>query len=44
MADGTEYDSFIKQHIDECYDEDGEFDWDAYQYLCDLAEYWHMDE
>lgn len=40
----TEFDSFVRSHRDECYDEDGNFDWDEYQYLCDLAEYWDMDE
>lgn len=40
----SEFDSFVRQHRDECYDEDGNFDWDEYQYLCDLADYWEMDE
>lgn len=25
-------------------EETGEFDWDEYQHLCDIAEYWNMDE
>lgn len=40
----TEFDCFVRAHKDECYDEDGNFDWEAYQYLCDLAAYWEMDE
>lgn len=40
----TEFDSFVKSHMDECFDDDGKFDWDEYQYLCDIAEYWEMDE
>ena len=40
---GSEFDSFVRQHRDECYDEDGEFDWDAYQNLCDIADYWDME-
>lgn len=32
------------QSIDECWDEDTkDFDWNEYQYLCDIAEYWDMD-
>ena len=31
--------------IEECLDrETGEFDWDRYQYLCDIAEYWGCEE
>ena len=31
--------------IELCYDkETGEFDWDEYQYLCDIAEYWECEE
>lgn len=34
-----------EQDIQECYDkETGEFDWEMYQYLCDIADYWDMDE
>lgn len=40
----SEFDSFVRQHLDECYDEDGEFDWEKYQQLCDIADYWDMDE
>lgn len=40
----SEFNSFVRQHRDECYDEDGNFDWDEYQYLCDIAAYWEMDE
>ena len=29
----------------ECWDEENqEFDWDRYQYLCDIAEEWDMEE
>lgn len=35
----------VEQDILECMDEEtGEFDWDTYQYLCDIAEAWDMDE
>ena len=34
----------VEQNIEECYSDDGEFDWDKYQYLCDIAEYWDTDE
>lgn len=28
-----------------CYDEeDNSFDWDEYQHLCDIAEYWDCEE
>lgn len=31
--------------IMECWDEENkEFDWDEYQKLCDIAEYWGCDE
>ena len=34
-----------EQNVLECWDEDErEFDWDLYQHLCDIAEYWGMDE
>lgn len=33
-----------EQDILECTNEDGSFDWDRYQELCDIAEYWDMDE
>lgn len=35
----------VEQNLSECWnDECGEFDWDEYQYLCDVADYWDMDE
>lgn len=35
----------VEQNIDECWDEEREeFDWDEYQYLCDIADYWDTDE
>lgn len=35
----------VEQDILECLDkETGEFDWDKFQYLCDIAEEWDMDE
>lgn len=39
----SEFEDFVQKHKAECYDEDGEFNWDKYQYLCDIAEYWEMD-
>ena len=34
-----------EQDILECMDtESGEFDWDRYQELCDIAEYWECEE
>ncbi len=34
-----------EQDIMECWDEENqEFDWDRYQYLCDIAEEWDMEE
>ena len=33
----------VKQNIDECF-HTGEFDWDNYQELCDIADYWDCDE
>ncbi len=40
----TEFDCLVEAHQTELYDEDGDFDWDFYQYLCDIAAYWGMDE
>ena len=35
----------VEQNIMECTDpETGEFDWEMYQYLCDIAEYAGCDE
>ncbi len=34
-----------EQDIIECWDEQTEeFDWDRYQELCDIAEYWDLDD
>lgn len=34
-----------EQDILECYDEDSkEFDWERYQYLCNIAEYWECND
>lgn len=34
-----------EQDILECYDEENkEFDWETYQQLCDIADYWGCDE
>jgi hypothetical protein len=34
-----------QQDARECYDaKSGEFDWDKYQELCDIADYWDMEE
>lgn len=31
--------------IEVCWDEDTkEFDWDGYQYLCDIADHWDCEE
>lgn len=35
----------VEQNISECWDEESkEFDWDRYQYLCGIAEYWSEEE
>lgn len=35
----------VQQNVEECWNEETrEFDWDRYQYLCDIAEYWGMDK
>ena len=35
----------VEQNIFVCTDvETGDFDWDEYQYLCDIADYWDCDE
>lgn len=37
--------SRTEQNIFECWDEDNqEFDWDEYQHLCDIADYWECEE
>lgn len=34
-----------EQDVAECYNEETkEFDWNAYQYLCDIADYWDCEE
>lgn len=34
-----------EQDILECYDEDNKnFDWELYQQLCDIADYWEAEE
>lgn len=34
-----------EQDISECWNEEtGEFDWEQYQRLCDIADYWDCDE
>lgn len=34
-----------EQDILECWDEETkEFDWDEYQHLCDIAEYWDSED
>lgn len=46
--DFSEAGGYIRSHIGECWleDEDGhrEFDWDAYQEMCDQADYWDMED
>lgn len=35
----------VQQNVNECWDEDNKvFDWDQYQELCDIAEYWKMED
>lgn len=35
----------VEYDIEECWDEENEeFDWDHFQYLCDIAEAWDMEE
>lgn len=44
-AEQTWYEQWAQRNVEECWDEETrEFDWDRYQYLCDIAEYWDMDE
>lgn len=33
----------VEQNIIEC-DTDEEFDWETYQYMCDIADYWECEE
>lgn len=34
-----------EQNIMECYDSETKtFDWENYQYLCDIADYWDCEE
>ena len=33
-----------EQNIYESYNEDGTFDWDTYQYWCDIYSYWDDEE
>lgn len=34
-----------EQNVSECWDEENkEFDWDAFQKLCDYADYWDCEE
>lgn len=34
-----------EQDVNECYDEtNNSFDWELYQQLCDIAEYWDCEE
>ena len=34
-----------EQDIQECWDDEKFcFDWDKYQYLCDIADYWDCEE
>ena len=35
----------VNQNVYECWDEGNqEFDWDEYQLMCDIADYWDMEE
>ena len=41
----TERMTRAEQNVSECWDEETEeFDWDLYQELCDMAEYWDSEE
>lgn len=33
----------VEQNIMECNNENG-FDWEEYQYLCDLSDYWDCED
>ena len=34
-----------ERDVSECFNEEtGEFDWDKYQYLCDISDYWDCSE
>ena len=33
----------VEQNIMEC-DTDEVFDWETYQYMCDIADYWECEE
>lgn len=33
----------VNENILECMNEDG-FDWELYQYLCDIGDYWECEE
>ena len=33
----------VEQNILESYNSDGSFDWEIYQYLCDIGDYWGCD-
>lgn len=34
----------VEQNILECTDRDNAFDWETYEYLCSLADYWESEE
>ena len=42
MADLTPHEEWTRESIEECWN-DGEFDWDEYQRLCDIADEWFDD-
>lgn len=34
-----------RRNVEDCWNEETrEFDWDYYQYLCDIADYWDCEE
>lgn len=33
----------VSQNVFECTNQNG-FDWDEYQYMCDIADYWNCEE
>lgn len=45
MGKTTDLPERVQQNIAECQDvKTNEFDWDQYQELCDIAEYWETED
>lgn len=34
----------VEYDIEMSYTEEGDFDWETFQYLCDCAEYWNTED